>query len=140
MHQSVVRFPLKVAQWLVENGADVERVDQWGWSALHLACIENRPDIIELCKRNSNILCIQTHRKHTALHIAALSDIDDVISEVVHCMKDSLALNPNRDAVLRGWLESRDYQGRTALHLATHYDRSTSGRFSSSILSRTQLR
>ena len=81
MHQSVVRFPLKVAQWLVENGADVERVDQWGWSALHLACIENRPDIVELlCKRNSNILCIETHRKHAALHIAALSDIDDVIS------------------------------------------------------------
>ena len=44
-------------------------------------------------------------------------------------MKDSLALNPNRDAVLRGWLESQDYQGRTALHLATHYDRSTSARY-----------
>ena len=131
LHQSVVRFPVRVAQWLVTNGADVERVDQWGWSALHLACIENRPDIVELlCKKNCNILYTQTRNmKLTPLHIAALSDTNDVTSELVHYMKDSLARDPNRDVVFRDWLESRDYQGRTALHLATQYDRNTSARY-----------
>ena len=131
LHQSVVGFPLKVAAWLIDNGADVLRVDEWGWSALHLSCIEDRPDIVALlCKHNSSLLCLQTHKmQHTPLHIAALSDTNEVTKELVHYMKQSLALHPERESVFKNWLESRDYQGRTPLHLATHYGRNISAQF-----------
>ncbi|KAI6651977.1 Transient receptor potential channel pyrexia-like [Oopsacas minuta] len=131
LHQSVIKFPLSVTHWLIDNGAKIETVDYWGWTALHLACIENRPDIISLlCKLSYKLLHYRTDRMLLSpLHIAALSDTNDVIIELVHYMKISLSSDPDRESAFREWLESRDYQGRTALHLATQYERSTSARY-----------
>ena len=131
LHQSVVIFPMSVAEWLIEKGAEIHSVDQWGWTVLHLACIENRPDIVNLlCKLDYNLLYNQTHKMNqTPLHIAALSDTNDVIGELVHHMKSYLVNEPDRENVFRTWLETTDYQGRTALHLATQYDRSKSAKY-----------
>ena len=131
LHQSVLKFPLRVSEWLVNNGARTETVDVYGWSALHLACIENRVDIVRLlCSHSPHLLYHQTvTMKHTPLHLASLSDATDVICELVHQMKDFLSKDADREVVFRKWLEMRDYQGRSALHLATQYDRSMSARF-----------
>ena len=131
LHQSVVTFPLSLAEWLIERGAEIDSVDQWGWTVLHLACIENRPDLVNLlCKLDYNLMHKQTHiMNQTPLHIAALSDTNDVIGELVHHMKTYLANEPDRENVFRAWLELADYQGRTALHLATQYDRSKSAKY-----------
>lgn len=131
LHQSVVVFPLSVAEWLIEKGAAIDSVDQWGWTVLHLACIENRPDIVNLlCKLDLKLLHNQTYKMNqTPLHIAALSDTNDVIGELVHHMKNSLVNESDRENTFRAWLEITDYQGRTALHLATQYDRSKSAKY-----------
>ena len=58
---------------LLVRGAPVSWRDSEGWTALHIACWDNQPDVVKiLTQRDDNDVNVQTVRKFTPLHWACL--------------------------------------------------------------------
>ena len=58
---------------LLARGAPVNWTDSYGWTALHIACINNHVDVVKILTSQDNIdVNIQDDNKDTPLHLACL--------------------------------------------------------------------
>ena len=89
-------------QWLVEQGADLHRLDDYGDSALHAQASMHQGNIKALLKLGADIT-LNTSRSGTALHVAARSH---------HVINARLLLEHGAD------INSKDSSGRMPLELA----------------------
>ena len=86
---------LKMVEFLLKNGADVDAVGQYGYTALHWAARNGYNDITKaLIKNNSNVSAISVW-KRTPLHIATLNNYFNVIQTLIQNGADLHALDIN---------------------------------------------
>lgn len=80
LHAAVLSNDYAHAERLLASGADVNAVDETGWSALHYAA---RADIARLLIGNGARLDQQSGLGYSPLHVAAMFDRPEVVRELV---------------------------------------------------------
>lgn len=100
-------LPEEMMQWLIEQGADIEYMDQFGRTPLnsHAAGVSDASAVISLIKLGANVNT-KDHQKRTPLHFAtsrgSLEKVECLVNAGadVH-VKDSLGNTPLESAVLQ---------------------------------------
>ena len=123
---------------LLNQGAEINAVDDEGWTPLMIAASANRIDIVEILIENNANLDLQNSYGNTALHYAASKNLIDIVkvllSSDAKLLQNSIGHTPLHRAAMKGFLDVlilfektfidvADYQGNTALHLATEESR-----------------
>lgn len=78
----------KVSVWLIENGADVNAVDENGDTALHYAVELNRYDLAETLMKRGADPSIANNKGLTAVGLADEDDLREILDPATHTEKD----------------------------------------------------
>lgn len=78
----------KVSVWLIENGADVNSVDENGDTALHYAVELNRYDLVETLMKRGADSAIANVKGLTAIDIAEEDELKQIMDPKTHAEKD----------------------------------------------------
>jgi ankyrin repeat protein len=76
LHRAVLRGDVKVAELLLDKGANLDAPDAKGWTALHKACVSFLPnwrEMVEMLLRRGARVDVGDDEGRTALHRAALA-------------------------------------------------------------------
>jgi len=96
-----------IVQILLENGAKIDLMDQFGFTPLHIAAKLGYEDIVsKILEINPHVVDIQNKQGLTALHNASLSCYENIIRLLINH-------GANKDI--------RDRSGATPLHIAARY-------------------
>lgn len=71
LHMASVRCQQRVAQMLIEKGADVNTLKDDGWTPLHHSCQNGDVSLVKLLLDNGADLNIRTGGGQTTLHVTA---------------------------------------------------------------------
>ncbi|NGX56661.1 MAG: Actin-binding protein [Candidatus Anoxychlamydiales bacterium] len=93
LHFAVMSGHLKVAQFLIKSGADVNSVNNKGISPLYIAAIKRNDQVVELllrCGANTNLA---NNKGNTPLHLATLMGHQKVIELLIKYKANINAVN-----------------------------------------------
>ncbi|XP_067875049.1 NF-kappa-B inhibitor alpha-like [Heterodontus francisci] len=117
LHLSVIMSMPEVTRELVQAGADLESLDIFGNTALHLACEQGDMDCVssllnlmgtaDITQRHVQDLERRNYCGHTCLHIAAMKGDCETVERLLASGANINAQEPN--------------SGRTPLHLAVEF-------------------
>ena len=92
--------------WLLDNGADPNETDPYGWGPLHFAVPHAGPEVVSTLLAAGADPDIQTSSGATALHVAVRQAPGSVVSALLAAGADP---------------DIRTHSGQTALHVAVWY-------------------
>ncbi len=136
--QSAIRMgQIEEVKKLLEDGADVNHLFPDGISYLHVAVVNNQPEIVDLLlKANANVNAVDPGTGATPLHLAALYGRVDIATKLIKKGADvnanmKLNISPllvatqfNQPQVIelllnnKANIQHRDQEGFSALHFA----------------------
>lgn len=117
---------------LLNQGADIDCIDEDGWSPLMIAASSNNIEKSSILIQNNANLNIQNSFGNTALHYAVSKNYTPIVKLLIDAgallLKNEVGQTPVHRAAVRGWLDAlillgkesinvTDNQGNTALHL-----------------------
>ncbi len=103
----------KFVQTLLKNGADSRKLSKDGIAPIYFAVLKSQVNVIELLlslDNASEIVLYKNNREQNLLHIAVLNGTDVEILEMLY---QNIGKNERKN-----WINYRDCNGQTALHLA----------------------
>lgn len=74
LHITVYTGYYDITRILIENGANINEVDNNGLTVLHAFCYKNEKDLVELCLDNGADVNIGDNRKFTPLYLACIAN------------------------------------------------------------------
>ena len=93
----------RLAELLLENGADINLADSRGYTALHHAVVKGHLNVVQLLLKRESRLETRSHRRVSALSLAICNNHLDIARALVHAGADVNFIN---------------HRGKTPLHLA----------------------
>ena len=105
LHVALQENQKAIVEYLLQQGAFVEKVGYHGWRALHVAASLGNLDLVELCLSHDAKIDTRTHTNQTPLHKAASSHSVAVVRRLLNAGANPAAMND---------------RGMTALHIAAH--------------------
>jgi ankyrin repeat protein len=120
LHIASFKGHTKIVKLLLENGADIDKVDNNGWTALHVASQDGHDTVVNILlngmSEEQRVTFIQTQNKKgsTALHIASKDGHHTVVKALLNGMSEE-----QRDA----FIQIQNNNGWTALHVASQNGR-----------------
>jgi ankyrin repeat protein len=117
LHEAAVKGQLLVAQFLVENGADIDakETESSHGTALQLAALEGNKDMVELLlQKGANVAAVNKDGM-TALHLAAGNGFRSIVESLAGHKADANAVSnkgvtPLHLAVANGFKVTAEYQ------------------------------
>ena len=78
---------LVLARWLLgPGGADVNKADSDGDTALHCACYEGLTEIVQLFLQHNANVSIRNDSDYTALEVVIVSELQDIVKLLLALM------------------------------------------------------
>lgn len=107
----------EVVDLLLEAGADPDRPNRHGWTALGISVWRGQLRTLEILLRRGASTAVVASEGRTALHLASLTDEHlPILERLLEHARQRIAASTVDDTL--GWLDARDAQGRTPLDLA----------------------
>jgi Ankyrin repeats (3 copies)/Ankyrin repeats (many copies) len=108
LHYAVDYGHKEIVEWLICNGATVDKTDKWRQTALHVAVESNKQEIADHLIKNNACVNARDKWKRTPLHKAAAAGYTGVVKQLLD----------NNAAI-----DAQDISGLTALHYAADNNR-----------------
>lgn len=109
MHSAVSKNAVDAAEYLVANGSDVNASDARGITPLHVVCMRNAVDCLDVLVESRRLQpMIKDTKGRSALHFAAATGSKEVLEVLI-------TEPPTKQHVI---LDAQDSSGMTAAHYA----------------------
>ena len=91
---------IEIVRILLQRGADIDRIDSSGFSALGAASFAGQRSVVRLLLRQGADPAVRNAGGQTALHLAAATGKQDVVDEFARLRIDLELLNSQRESAL----------------------------------------
>nr|CAB3267273.1 transient receptor potential cation channel subfamily A member 1 homolog [Phallusia mammillata] len=136
LHYAVMNQHVEICVLLVDHGADINKCDMDGRTALHLALFKldldersygardqetSNNSVLKYLLGNNASIDVKDKQDRTPFHFAALSGSVDSMKLLLEALNKSMHNEDVGSSLVKDQFNSKDCDGKTALHFAAEY-------------------